>query len=114
MILSLFKQLVYVVVGFWLPWVFYLAVMSLYRARREGTLTRPATIMGYPVLVVGAIMDVLLNVVVLTVVMLEVPKELMVTHRLRRHKDGKGFRGRIARWLAKNFLDPYDPKGAHV
>ena len=34
----------------WALWIFYLAVMSLYRANAAGTLSTPAKWLGYPVL----------------------------------------------------------------
>lgn len=95
-------------------WVFYLAVMSLQRARDAGLLHRNARIMGTPVLIVGYLLDVFVNIVVMTVVLLEMPQELTVTSRLKRHiRYGDGWRFRTAMWFVP-LLDPYDPDGTHI
>lgn len=94
-------------------WVIFLSVMTLFRARREGTLSKPALVLGSPVLVAGYALDIAGNVV-MTIPMLELPREWFVTTRLKRHKYAQNFRGRIARWLAAHLLDPFDPRGRHV
>jgi len=43
-----------VVGSLWVLWIFYLAVMSLYRAHHARTLSLPAKLLGYPTLAVGA------------------------------------------------------------
>ena len=95
-------------------WVFYLAVMNLKRAKEFGMLTRTAAALGYPVLFVGLLLDVFVNVFVMTVVMLELPRETLVTTRLKRHnRYGDGWRKRFAGWL-EPLLDPFDPSGDHI
>jgi hypothetical protein len=95
-------------------WVFYLAVMSLQRARDAGLLHRNARIMGTPVLIVGYLLDAFVNIVVMTVVLLELPQELTVTARLKRHiRYSNGWRFRTAMWFVP-LLDPYDPDGSHI
>jgi hypothetical protein len=95
-------------------WVMYLAVMNLERARDAGTLTPHARALGTPLLFLGLLVDFLYNVVVLTVLFLELPRELLVTARVSRHKkDGRGFRKALATWFCVNLLDPYDPDGCH-
>lgn len=98
----------------YLLWVFYLAVMNLKRAKDAGMLTRTTAVLGYPVLLVGWILDAFVNVFVLTVLMLELPRELLVTTRLKRHnRYGRGWRKSFARWF-EPLLDPYDPSGDHI
>lgn len=95
-------------------WLFYLAVMGLQRARDAGTLTPDARKLGTPLLYLGLLMDFLYNVVVLSVLFLELPRELLVTARVSRHKHlGRGFRKMLATWFCDNLLDPYDPDGCH-
>lgn len=95
-------------------WILYLAVMALKRARNENKLSRLAFAFGVPVLKVGLVLDVLVNVLVLTVVLLELPRELLVTSRLKRHnRAGRGWRQRFAAWC-EQFLDPFDPSGDHI
>jgi hypothetical protein len=95
-------------------WLFYLAVMALKRARDAGQLTKVAYAFGAPILLFGWALDVAVNWIVMTVLLLELPQETTVTARLKRHKLDNGFRGRIARWFARHLLDAFDPSGRHI
>ena len=98
----------------YLLWLFYLAVMSLAHAERDGTLTKTARVLGTPILIVGLVIDFVVNVFVMTVLLLELPQETTVTARLKRHnRNGSGWRQQFARWF-EPILDPYDPKGDHI
>jgi uncharacterized membrane protein YhaH (DUF805 family) len=66
----------------YLLWIFYLAVMALKRARDAGQLSPLAFALGVLVLKVGLVLDVLVNVLVMTVVLVEPPREWLVTTRL--------------------------------
>lgn len=95
-------------------WVFYLAVMNLKRAKDAGTLRPVARYLGAPVLLLGVLVDFLVNVVVFTVLLLELPRETLVTSRLKRHMaHGHGWRSRVARWFCAELLDTFDPSGCH-
>lgn len=95
-------------------WVFYLAVMNLKRAKDAGTLRPVARVLGYPVLVVGLLIDLAVNVAVFTVLLLELPREALVTSRLKRHIAARrGWRYQVARWVCAELLDTFDPSGAH-
>ncbi len=94
-------------------WIFYLAVMNLKRAKDSGLLTKTAMALGYPVLIVGYLLDCFVNFTVMTVLLLEIPQETTVTSRLSRHNKGTGWRKAIAAW-AEPLLDPYDPSGDHI
>jgi len=93
---------------------FYLAVMTLKRAKDASQLTRTAMAFGYPVLFVGLVLDFLVNVLVLTVLLAELPREGTVTSRLKRHNaTSTGWRKAVAAW-AEPLLDPFDPSGDHI
>lgn len=110
----LLSYLFYSFVGLYLLWIFYLAVMTLKRARDANLLTKTVKALGIPVLVVGLILDFLANVFVMTVMLLELPKETTVTARLKRHnKESTGWRLSIVKW-AEPLLDPFDPSGDHI
>jgi hypothetical protein len=99
-------------------WVHYLAVMNLQRVRDAKLLTTTAKTVGMFTLVKGYLLDVWVNVTVMSVLLLEVPKELTVTSRLKRHNraGGRGiakWRYAVAQWL-EPLLDPYDPDGDHI
>ena len=98
----------------WALWVFYLAVMTLKRAKDASLLTPTAKAFGYPVLCVGLVLDFLANVLVLTVLLVELPREGTVTSRLKRHNSSStGWRKAVAAW-AEPLLDPFDPSGDHI
>lgn len=104
-------------VGFGLiyaTWLFYLAIMNLQRAREAGSLTTWGLRFGYPLLMVGYLLDALSNIVVLTFILAEPPREWLVTARLSRHiKAGSGYRYNVAKWMCGNLLDGFDPSGCH-
>jgi hypothetical protein len=94
-------------------WIFYLAVMNLKRAKDAGLLSKTAMALGYPVLIVGYLLDCFVNVFVMTFLLLELPRETTVTSRLKRHNKGTGWRKAVAAWV-EPLLDPYDPSGDHI
>ena len=95
-------------------WILFIAVMGLKRARDAGLLTTTAKFLGYPVLIVGYLLDCFVNVTVMTLLLLEIPQELTVTARLKRHlNECDCWRKSIALWAAP-LLDPYDPSGKHL
>lgn len=99
----------------YVTWLLYQAVMNLQRARDNGTLPKTAYYLGLPILYVGLLWDFIGNVTVVSVIFLELPKELLITSRLERHAFGPdGWRKNLARWFAANLLDPFDPRGSHV
>ena len=95
-------------------WLFYIAVMNLKRVRDEGKLSRFAAVLGYPVLFIGLLLDFIVNVVVMTPLLLEMPQEMTVTARLKRHlKESTGWQLAVVHFL-KPILDPFDPSGTHI
>ena len=98
----------------WALCVFFLAVMTLKRAKDAGLLGFWAKVFGYPVLFIGLALDFLANVLVLSVLLLELPREGTVTSRLKRHNaTSTGWRKAVAVW-AEPLLDPFDPSGDHI
>ncbi len=93
---------------------FYLAVMTLLRARKDGKLPPVALAFAYPVVAVGLLFDFALHVLVGTVLFLERPREWLLTQRLSRliRKDD-GWRGDLALWMCTTLLDAFDPNGSH-
>lgn len=95
-------------------WIFYLAVMNLKRVKAEGKLSKFANALGTPVLIVGLILDFIVNVFVFSLILLELPKEITVTARLRRHnKESANWRKSVTTWI-EPLLDPFDPSGDHI
>jgi hypothetical protein len=95
-------------------YVFYAAVMNLQRVRDAGLLTPMAKVLAYPTLVIGLTLDLIVNLFVFTFVLLELPQELTVTARLKRHhKESTGWRLAVVKFL-EPILDPLDPSGDHI
>lgn len=99
---------------FYLTAVFYVAVMHFKQVRDSGvldTLNWTSKLVAYSTLYIGLVLDMLLNIFVMTVVFLELPKELLTTGRIRRHKFGsRGWRKRLAIWFCRNYLTPFDKR----
>ena len=95
-------------------YVFYGSVMNIKRVRDMGKLTTLGKVFGYPTLVIGLILDLLVNWFVMTIILLEVPRELTVTSRLKRHhKESTGYRLAVVKFF-EPVLDPLDPSGDHI
>lgn len=95
-------------------YVFYAAVMNIKRVRDLGKLTLLGKIFGYPTLIIGLILDLIINVFVMTFLLLELPRELTVTSRLKRHhEESTGWRLAIVKFF-EPVLDPLDPSGDHI
>lgn len=101
-------------VAFYELWIYFLCVMSLKRAKKAGLLSKTAIFFGTPILLTGYLLDAFVNVFVLTLVLLELPEELTVTARLKRHiRESHDWRLSVAKWFVP-LLDPFDPSGRHI
>lgn len=95
-------------------YVFYAAVMNIKRVKNAGKLTKLGMAFGYPTLVIGLVLDLLVNVFVMSIILLEVPQELTVTSRLKRHnRESTGWRLAVVKFF-EPVLDPLDPSGDHI
>lgn len=100
----------------WALWYLYLIVMGLYRAKLMGTLTRSALVLGSPALVIGWLLDWLINFTVATIFFRELPRAPMelVTQRLSRYIAGPPCLNRhYAQVICLHLLDPFDYTGKH-
>ncbi len=97
-------------------WFAFLAVMALLSARNNGKLTKTASILAIPILIVGWLLDFSLNMVS-TVPFLDLPQEWLLTIRCDRYlsiANPSGlnrYRQRVARALCQNLLDPFQSGG---
>jgi hypothetical protein len=108
----------YIVMALWaalfMGWVLYLAIMNL-APRRDG-MHPVVKAHAYALLWFALVYDFLiLNVIVGTVLFFELPREWLLTARLKRHHASPvgSRRYAIARWICQNLLNPFDPKGGH-
>lgn len=91
----------------------YLAIMSLYRGYLNNTLPLASKVLGYPILAVGLFVDVVMNITLFSLFFAELPREWLVTDRLKKHINKSGYRGWLARYICNNLLSPVDPTGSH-
>ena len=94
-----------------LTWVMYLAIMGLIPYRHE--MHPIAKGHAYVLVAIGLVMDTILNIVVASVILLQPPRELLLTTRLRKNVRRGGWRGRVSKWVCVHLLDQFDPKGYH-
>lgn len=110
------------VLGYALTWwavmqitfVLYLAVMNAMKHRAE--ISWPAWLFIGPLVVVGVAFDFLLNVVFMSVAFFDLPKEPLLTARLKRYRSPEyaGTRRQgAACWICERLLNPFDPTGKH-
>lgn len=92
-------------------WVFYLAAMNL--IANKDKIIPLVKYAGISVVLVGIILDVLFNLIYMTVLLLEVPRELLTTDRVKRHRNNQNWRGKVSRWMCKHLLSPFDATGDH-
>lgn len=102
--------------AFYILWIAYLAIMNLKKARDENTLTKFTYYFSFPLLFMGYLLDIIINFLVGTVVFVDLPREFTLSSRLSRYVDDqpKSWRADVAKVLAKNLLDPFDPDGKHI
>jgi hypothetical protein len=87
--------------------------MALYRAHLNKSLTKLGYVLGLPLLLVGLVIDFIMNVTVFAVLFLELPREWLVTDRLQRHMRHSGWRFRLAKFICEHLLNFADPTGSH-
>ena len=98
----------------WAFYALYVLVMGVYRAKLAGRLEGAPLVLLSPFVVIGAVMDVVCNLTIATVVFVEPPREWLVTKRLQRHHaSNDGWRTVLAAYVCDRLLDPFDPTGNH-
>jgi hypothetical protein len=105
----------------YLLWLCYISVMSLRTQRNANRMTLLDKVFGYPTLVVGYALDMVVNAVILSIVLLELPDELVVTTRAKRWATSwrdnpetglNGWRQAVCVWLLRQ-ITHHDPSGEH-
>jgi hypothetical protein len=99
----------YLILFLWIFYAFYLACMSLVRAYNEKKLTLSMKILGYPILLCGLLLDFIANITIFSVLFLQIPREFLVTARLKRNlKVGKGWRYKFSKFICEQLLSNVD------
>lgn len=102
--------------GLWIYvfFILFVAIMGFYRLKLQGTLSPFLLRLGFPALVVGYAFDIISNLTLACFVFADIPREWLVTGRLKRYMAGKdGYRKRVATFLCQQVLNMFDPKGEH-
>jgi len=93
-------------------WLYYLAIMNLKQSKDE--LNGYVKLFGYPLGLIGVIFDVYIQLIPASILFLDLPKDLLLTGRMRRYKNcNDDWRNKVALWFCMHFLDPFDPSGMH-
>lgn len=105
-----------ILAALWAFWLLYVFTMGLYRAFLLRRLRGLSLVLCAPVVAVAALVDLVMQLTVFTVVFADLPRDWLVTHRLRRYMrelPAHHWRRRWADHLCHHLLDPFDPTGAH-
>lgn len=106
-------------------WVYFTAIMRLQQVRDAGKLAwrkNPVLwLLAWVNLIVGLVLDVAVNWLVCSVILLEFPREFLTTARLCRwygSTSARPFDARwrkpVSAWFGETLLNDIDPSGKHV
>lgn len=98
----------------YLFFIMYVASMGMIRAHDEQKLNGVLWVLCLPFVVISLLLDLINNLTVFSLIFAELPKEWLVTDRLKRHAKENTFRGKLARWIANTILNSFDPSGNHI
>lgn len=102
------------VINLYVFFIMYIASMGMIRAHKEQKLNNILWALCIPFVILALIIDFINNIIIFTILFLELPKELLVTDRLKRHVNKDTLRGKISRWFGEFLLNPFDPTGNHL
>jgi hypothetical protein len=108
--------ILFVLLTLWALWVLYIAMMNIKRVAATQSMPVRVKLLVYPTMAVFEAIEVIANVIILTVLFLDWPRERHVSDRLRRYWRNPyryGWRLHIVKFL-KPMLDPFDPAGPHI
>lgn len=91
-------------------WVLYVAAMHFAKVKHK--LGAFAKINGYIIWVLAQPIDAALNLL-WSVFLLDFPRELILSPKLKRLRAAGGWRARVAAFVCEQLLNPFDPDGKH-
>ena len=104
----------YLFLDLYLFFILYVASMAMIRAHAENKLNGVLWVLCLPFVAFSLVYDVIHNLTLFTLLFAELPRELTVTDRLKRHATQHTMRGKVARWLDSILLAPFDHTGSHI
>ena len=102
------------IANLYLFFIMYVASMAMIRAHAEKKLNGLLWVLCLPFVAISIVLDFINNLIVFTLLFAELPREWLVTARLKRHAKQQTFRGKLARYIGNVILDPFDHTGAHL
>lgn len=106
--------LYFILADLYLFFIMYVASMGMIRAHKEGKLNPVLWGLCTPFVAISLVIDVIHNLTLFIFIFGELPSELTVTERLKRHYKKPTVRGKIATWLGDTLLNPFDYSGDHL
>lgn len=97
---------------FTFAWVFYVASMGLLPRIRAKELAKWTLPSAYLAVFVGLVLDMTVNLLA-SIILLDFPRDLLLTGKLKRLKRGKGWRAKVAKYICEDCLNFFDPTGYH-
>lgn len=94
-------------------WAYYLSMCSIKRAHKAGVIPKFLKPLAYLLLAGFLIADAVFNLIVGTVVFLQLPRQWLFTSRCKENQNRWDWRRDAARWWCANWLNPFDPSGRH-
>jgi hypothetical protein len=104
----------FVLLDLWAFFIMYVASMGMIRAHKEGNLNIVLWVLCLPFVAISWVFDVINNATLFTLIFFEIPRELTVTERLKRHYKKPTIRGKIATWIGVTILNPFDYSNDHL
>ena len=97
----------FVPASLYLLWLAY--VFTMHVRERWDTLPMASKVLAFLPVVFAYLLDIVVNVVLVTVAYMELPREVTLTKRLHRWQEEKSaVRARKAKWVCENILNPFD------
>jgi len=90
--------------------------MGIYRAHLDNRLSNFLLVICAPAVILGVIFDVVANLTIASVVFRKLPREWLVTTRLKKIQDNPlehVHNKALAKYICENMLDIFDPTGNH-
>lgn len=100
-------------IGMFITWILYLAVMNI--KQNVSTMSWLAKIHAYPLIIIAITFDSFVNIILGTILFLDLPKEWLLTARLKRYiyEENSAWREKIASWICYHLLNQFDPSKKH-
>ena len=103
-----------VLIYLYMFFIMYVASMNMIRAHDDKKLNGLLWVLCVPFVAVSLVIDLIANLTLFTLLYWELPRELLVTSRLKRHVRDDNWRGKLTRWIAVKILNPFDYTGDHL